>query len=90
MNGIETTLVIILGIGYALLLLLSIIVVYVIVRILQNIHHITEKAEATTNNISETVIAIGKKLAPGAASALVGMAIKRFKKKRAKQREEDL
>lgn len=87
MTGIETTLLIILAAGFGILLLLSIIVAFVIVRILQNVHHITQKAEATTDNVSATLMSLGKKFGPGVASAIIGVAVNQFKKRRNKKED---
>lgn len=79
MTGFEHWLVIILGVFFAILLILSIVVVAIFVRILQNIHSITKKAEATTENLSETIKVLGKKIAPVAVSTLIGALFKRYK-----------
>lgn len=89
MTGVETTLLIVLGVGFGILLLLSIMVVFIIVRILQNIQHITQKAQDTTDNFSEVLKVFGKKVAPIAVSTLVGAIAKKLKQ-RANAREEDV
>lgn len=81
MTSVEVTLLIIIAAGFAILLLLSIVAVVIIVQILRNIHHITEKAEATTDNLAETLKVLGKKLAPVAITSLVSSIISRIKKR---------
>ncbi len=89
MTGVETTLLVILGIGFAVLLILAIIVTFIIVKILQNIQHITQKAENTTDNISQALLSLGKKFAPLAVSTLAGAALKKFKN-RQRNKEDDV
>ncbi|MFI5240750.1 MAG: hypothetical protein ACHQUB_03525 [Candidatus Saccharimonadia bacterium] len=89
MTGLETTLVIILAVGFGLLLLLSIIVVFIIISILQNIRHITQKAENATDNLAEIAKAVAQKAGPGLASALIGLAMKKFKKSHKSEKEEE-
>jgi hypothetical protein len=89
MTGVETTLLVILSTGFVILLVLAIIAVVIIVKILRNVQNITQKAEATTDNLAQTLMSVGKKVAPLAASTVAGMVFKKFKRRKA-AREEDL
>ncbi len=82
MTNVETTLIIFLSVGLGILLLLSIIVVFIFIQILQNIHRITQKAEATTENLGEVVKAFGKKIAPLAFTTIITALMKRVTKRR--------
>jgi len=55
MTAIEVTLLVILGLALSILSILAIVVTSIIVKILQNIQHITQKAENTTDNLSQTL-----------------------------------
>lgn len=89
MNGVETTLLVILGTGFAILLVLVIIAAVIIVKILRNVQNITQKAEATTDNLLRSLLSVGKKVAPVAASTIAGVVFKKLKRRKS-VREEDI
>ncbi len=89
MTGIETVLLVVLGIAFGILLVLAIIAVVLVVKILRNVQSIAQKAETTTENLSGVLMSVGKKMAPLAASTLAGMVFKKFKKHKS-SKEEDL
>jgi hypothetical protein len=81
MDG-QTILVVLLSVGFIILTTLSIIFMYILIRILRSIRHIAEKAEETSQDISGTVKAVGKKIAPMALSTLAAAAFRKFRKGR--------
>lgn len=88
-SNIQTILIILLAAGYLILLLCAIVAAYIIIRILQSLRHITHRAETTTENMSELVKALGRKLAPVAVSTLIGTILKRVKNRRSAKLSED-
>lgn len=82
MNTVETVLVVILAIGFAVLLILSIVIASLVVTILRRLNRISTKAEQATANISEAAAMVGSKLAPVAVSTIVGLITKKFSGKR--------
>lgn len=81
MDG-QTFLIVLLSVGFVILTTLSIVFMYILIRILRSVRHIAEKAEETTDDISGTVKKIGKKLAPLALSTLAAAAAGKFRKRR--------
>lgn len=81
-NNVQTTLVILLAVGYLVLILASIIAAVIVIKILNSIRRITQRAESTTENMSELVKTLGKRLAPVALSSLVGVVAKKVKDRR--------
>jgi hypothetical protein len=80
--NVQLVLVILLGVGYTLLLIMSLVAVYIVIRILQSIRHIARNAEMTTDNMSEVVKMVGKRIAPVAMSGLAGAVFKFVNDKR--------
>ncbi|HSH31138.1 MAG TPA: hypothetical protein VK963_00535 [Candidatus Saccharimonadales bacterium] len=78
MDSTLTVLVIILSVGFIILLTLSITVIYVLIRILQNIRGITKKTELATENMSETMRMIVRKVAPLALPTIGGALLRRL------------
>ena len=89
MNNIQTTLVILLAVGYLILILTTIIAAVIVVKILQNIRHITQKAATTSDNMADLVKSLGKKVAPVALSTVMGAVMKRFNDKRKAKNNQD-
>lgn len=81
MENIQTVLVILLSIGFAVLLILSIIFTFILVRIITNIRHITQRIDETSENMGEMAKYMGKKVAPAALSALGSIVMDKAKKK---------
>lgn len=79
MNSVETILLVVLGIAFATMLILSIVLIVIIMGIVKNIRHITQKAEETTDSFADIAVMIGKKVAPVALSAAAAAALRRFK-----------
>lgn len=86
--GAEHVLVIILGVGLAVLLILAIVLVVIIIGVVRSIAKIARKAEETTDNLSDVIKMASKKLAPAAISALVMAGLKRWRKGGGKNEEE--
>ena len=81
MNSVETALVIVLSVGMAALLVLSIILVSIMISVMKNVQKISERAEEATSNINELIAGFGRKVAPVAVSSLVSALMKRWKSK---------
>ena len=88
-NNIQTTLVILLAVGYLVLILASIVAAVIVIKILSSVRRITERAESTTENMSELVKTIGKRIAPVAVSSLAGLVFKKVKDRRKAKYFED-
>ncbi|MBW3538285.1 hypothetical protein KY386_02205 [Candidatus Parcubacteria bacterium] len=82
MDSTLTALVIILSVGFIILLALSITVIYVVIRILQNVRGITQKTEAATENMSETMRMVIRKVAPLALPTIAGAVLRRLVRRR--------
>ena len=76
---IETVLVILLSIGFIILLGISITLMLIMIKIMNSVRHIAEKAETTTDNLSVIIKDVGKKLAPGLLSAVAAAIFKRVR-----------
>ncbi len=70
MEQAQTILVILLSIGFLFLLIMSSIVVFLLIKILQNIRRVTERVDETTQNMGEMFKYVGKKVGPAALTAL--------------------
>ena len=81
MNSVETALVIVLSVGMAALLVLSIILVSITISVMKNVQKISERAEEASGNISELVSSFSRKMAPVAASGIISALIKRWRNK---------
>lgn len=82
MNTVETALVIILAVGMAALLVLSIILVSIMIAVMKNVQKISERAEEATSNINEVIATMGRKVAPLAVSGIVAAIMRRFRERR--------
>jgi hypothetical protein len=80
-NIVETTLVIILSVGFLTLLILSIILVSIMLAIMKNVKRISERAENVTSSAANIAEMLGKKVAPLAVSALVAAVLRRVRGK---------
>ena len=81
MNTVELVLFILLSVGFLTLIILSIILVSLMLSIMKNLKRIAERAETATNNVASVAESIGRKVAPLAASGLMGLIMKQFSKK---------
>lgn len=84
MNTVELILVIILSAGFLTLIVLSIILVSLMLAIAKNLKRIAERAESATSSVAAVAESVGRKLAPLAASGLLGLLMKRFSSKKGK------
>ena len=84
MNTVELVLAILLSVGFLTLIILSIIVVSLMLSIMKNLKSIAARAEAATNSVASVAESLGRKIAPLAASGLVGLILKRFTSKKEK------
>lgn len=82
MTTVESVLVVILAIGFAVLLILAIVIASLVVTVLRRINRISVKAEEATANISEAAAMVGSKIAPVALSTIIGLVSKKFAKGR--------
>lgn len=80
MNTIEIILVVLLSVGFLTLIILSIILVSVMIAIMKNLRRISERAESATTSVAAVADTFGRKIAPLAASGLLGLILKRVKK----------
>jgi hypothetical protein len=80
-NSVETALVIVLSVGMAALLVLSIILVSIMISVMKNVQKISERAEEATSNINELVGSLSRKMAPVAVSGIVSAILKRWRSK---------
>jgi len=78
----QTILVILLSIGFIVLMGISISLLLILIRIMRSVQHITEKAEATTNNLQSIVRDAGRRMAPGIISSLVATVMRRARGRR--------
>lgn len=81
MQELQTVLIIILSIGFGILLLLGIAMVFIIVNILNNVRRITQRVDETSENMGEMAKYMGKKVAPAAVGALMRVALRSAKSK---------
>lgn len=81
MNSVETALVIVLSVGMAALLVLSIILVSIMIAIMKNVQKISERAEEATSNVNELIASLGRKVAPVAVSGIVSALMRRWRSK---------
>jgi hypothetical protein len=81
MQDLQTVLIVLLSIGFGILLIMGIVMVFVLIRIVTNIRHITERLDETSENMGEMVKYVGKKVAPAAISALGSIIVRRVKSK---------
>lgn len=79
MQDVQTVLVILLSIGFLILLIISIAVMFVLFKIMTNVRRFTQRVDEGTENINEMIKYIGKKAGPAAASALAGVALRSMK-----------
>jgi uncharacterized protein YoxC len=79
MENIQTILLIILSIGFAILLIIAIAVGFLIVKILSNIRRITQRVDETSENLGEMTKYMGQKVGPAAAAALWSLVWRRTK-----------
>lgn len=70
MEETQTILVILLSIGFLFLLVMSSIVVFLLIKILQNIRRVTQRVDETSENMGEMVKYVGRKVGPAAVTAL--------------------
>jgi hypothetical protein len=84
-NTVELVLVIILSVGFLTLIVLSIILVSIMLSIMKNLKRIAERAESATNSVASVAETIGRKVAPLAASGLLGLLMKQFGGKKGKK-----
>jgi len=78
-NDVETALVILLGIGFLTLLILSIILVSMMLAVMRNVKRISARAEEVTANAADLAAMVSKKVAPLALSAALAAVMRKFK-----------
>jgi len=78
-NTVETALLIVLSVGMAALLILSIILVSIMIAVMKNVQKISERAEEATSNLNELFASLGRKVAPVAVSSILGAILRRFR-----------
>ncbi len=81
MHDVQNILVVVLSLGFAVLLILGIIMVFILIRIITNIRHVTQRLDETTENMGEMAKHVGKKVAPAALSALASLLVRKAKSK---------
>lgn len=71
-----------LGIGFFILLVLSIVIASLVIIIVRRVNRLSVKAETATENISSAAAMVGTKLAPVAISTLLGLVAKKMKSRK--------
>lgn len=79
MSNVESVLLIVLGIGFAVLLVLGIILTVIVIKIFTNVRRVTQRVDDATENINSSIGYIARKFGPGAASFVGSMLWKRAK-----------
>jgi hypothetical protein len=79
MQDIQTVLVILLGIGFIVLLIGGIAVIFIFFKILSNIRRVTQRLDETTEDLGHMAKYLGTKVGPAAASALASVLLRRVK-----------
>ncbi len=87
MTTVELILVILLSVGFLTLIILSIILVSLMIAIMRNLKRISDRAEVATTNFASFAETLSSKVAPLAASGIIGMLVKRFTRKRGEKGE---
>ncbi len=77
MTTVENILLIVLAAGFLLLLALVITGVLLVVKILRSVQRMSQKAESATDNLSDTVMMVVKKLAPLVATSVAGLVVRK-------------
>jgi hypothetical protein len=85
----ERTLVIILAIALAFLLALTIFAVFVLIKILRNVRHVTQQAESISSSFAAVGDTIKKSAVPTAVSGVVANAIGSFIKAKSTSSDKD-
>lgn len=68
--------------GLVVILLIAVIVLIVlVVKVVGSVKRIAEKAEATTESLSDVAVMVGKRVAPVAISTAIAAALRRLRKK---------
>lgn len=81
MQEVQTILIILLGIGFVVLLIMGIAMVFIFIKIMTNIRRITQRLDNTSENMGEMAKYMGKKFAPAALSALGSLLLRGAKSK---------
>lgn len=82
MTTIETLLLVLIATGFLVILIIGILIAFTVLKVMQNVRRISEKLEATTDNLGETVKAVTKKLLPLAGTSVVGAVMRKIKHKK--------
>ena len=75
-------LLIILGASFFIMILLGIVVATLAIGILRQVRRITNRAEATTESLSDIFMTVSKKVAPLALSSMAAAILRKFKSKK--------
>jgi hypothetical protein len=81
---LQTTLILILSIGFFVLLVLSIVLVASVIIILRRVQRVTSKLESITDNIPDVLKSLGKKIGPVAVTTILGAVTKHLASRRSK------
>ena len=79
--NVETVLLIVLSVGFAILLILGIMMAFVLLKIVTNIRRITQRLDETSENLGEVTKYVGRNVAPAAMSALMRVMFRSAKSK---------
>lgn len=80
MDGASGVLVIILGITLAIFLVLAVVLMILLIRVTQQIKHITDSAERTVSKMETAAGNVSRFSTPMAAVSMLGKVLKRKKK----------
>jgi hypothetical protein len=78
MTDVETVLVVFLSSALLVFLILGIVAASYAVAVLRNVHRLTRKAADATENVSDILDMVGKKVAPVALSGAIAAALRKF------------
>jgi hypothetical protein len=77
--NVETVLVILLSVGFIILLVLSATLLIILIKISRSLQRMTARAEVATENLSEAMRGLAKRLAPGMLAGLAGVAMRKMR-----------
>ncbi len=89
MTEVQSILLVVLGVSYAVLLILLIIIAGLVIKILRSVRTIASEIERGATNFSETIDAIGDKIKPVITAGILKFIMKQFKSKKGAKYEQD-
>lgn len=81
-NTLLNVLIIIFSAGFIVLLGLSILFVFLAVKIMGSVRRVAQRTEDATDSLTTVLKSVAKKVAPMAATTIVGTVLRRAKRRR--------